>query len=361
MARPSYHKPGRKRKKPVAKRRPISDRQRRCSRHRQCLAVTCEQCERRKRRQLVQEIYHAWIHTYGQGWVMLVTMTYLPDARLTPADWLDIHRRHWDALRKRWEREKGVPPALWSLEWTAFGTPHKHLAIPMQKGINLVELRMWLSNAWAAIAGDQVGDVHIAVGRGPGNIRRVIDYVLKDVREPGPDMDAGQIALDEPGPGSAKSSSAEAGVTPELLDGLITNDVLSAVERTLQSAYRPRPEGLPKYRRWDRMGGMPRGIIRRRREFIGSDGQVFNWHTYRRVSRQARYWMEKAIERPGSSKATTRALRLSAELAEMRERKPPPGGWRKQGDALDARTMQMPSGELVALYQPRQGDTEAVA
>lgn len=286
---------------------------------------------------------------------MLITMTYRPDSRLTPGEWLDIHRRHWDALRKRLERERGgVMPALWSLEWTALNTPHKHLAVPMLKGTNLVELRMWLSDAWAGIAGDRVGDVHIAVGKGRENVEGIIDYVLKDVREPGPELDAGQIEVDENrGQNPDSSTGPDGGVSPELLDGLITNDIFTAVERTLRSSYRPRPDGLPQYRRWGRMGGMPRGIIRRRREFIGTDGDVFNWHQYRRLRRQAAYWMEKAVERPQSSHATSRALRLSDELAAMRERKPPPGGWRKEGNALDTRTMQMEDGRLAALYSQR--------
>lgn len=354
LATPSYHGQGPRTKRRAVKRK-AEDRQRKCARHRQCLALTCEKCERRKRSQLVQEIFHAWIHTYGAGWVMLVTITYQPDSRYTPADWLDLHRKHWDALRQRWNRERGgVPPAVWSLEWTTLNTPHKHMAMPMLKGVNLIELRMWLSQAWAAVAGDTVGDVHIAVGKGAKNIRGVIDYTLKDVRDGGPDLDAGQVLVDRQSETAANRGPATGAVTPTMLDGLITNDVLDGVQRTLRTAYHPRPEGTPKYRRWDRMGGMPRGIIRRRREFIGVDGQVFNWHIYRSLSRKARYWMEKAIERPQSSRATSNAFRYGDELAAMRERKPPPGGWRKQGDALDARTMQMLSGELVPLYQTQQ-------
>lgn len=370
MTRASYHKRRPSRKNPTPAQ---VDRQARCSRHRQCLALTCPKCERRKRRGLIEDIYHAWIHTYGYGWAMLITMTYLPDSSMTPGTWLDLHRRHWDALRKRWERERGgVMPAVWSLQWTALNTPHKHLAVPMVKGVNLVELRMWLSKAWAEIAGDRVGDVHIAVGKGPDNIRGIIKYTLRDVRETGPDLDAGQNLVDEnmdPGP---KSPTAGA-VTPIALDGLITNDVMAALETTLRDSYRPRPEGLPQYRRWGRMGGMPRGIIRRRREFVAQDGGVFNWHDYRRLTRKVAYWRDKAafwkevaVDHPGSSRATGEALASSAtlqswvgELSAMRELRPTLGGWREQGDALDERVMQMESGELVALYQNPYAEEQA--
>ena len=86
----------------------------RCARRKRC--GKCRRCSQWALETLVREHTVAYEHTFGQATPALITFTYPARDGLTPADWLEIDRRAWRELKRRWtERWDTVPPHLWSL------------------------------------------------------------------------------------------------------------------------------------------------------------------------------------------------------------------------------------------------------
>ena len=72
-------------------------------------------------------------------------------------------KRDLDTFRKAWARRWGSLRAVWKLEFQSRGAPHFHLALAGPQGVELDELRAWVSSSWFRVVGS--GDPkHLAAG-----------------------------------------------------------------------------------------------------------------------------------------------------------------------------------------------------
>ena len=90
---------------------------------------------------------------------LMLTLTY---PGVWPRDGRKV-KRHLEAILKRLERRCGRVPLLWKLEFQRRGAPHYHLLLSVDKGEDLAEWRVWISQAWYEVVGS--GDArHLAAG-----------------------------------------------------------------------------------------------------------------------------------------------------------------------------------------------------
>jgi hypothetical protein len=75
---------------------------------------------------------------------LFVTLTY-PDEFPTDGR---VVKRHLKAFRKRFERRWGKQAAVWKLEFQHRGAAHFHLLLSVPSGVDVGEVRSWLSASW---------------------------------------------------------------------------------------------------------------------------------------------------------------------------------------------------------------------
>ena len=286
----------------------------RCARRKRC--GKCRRCSQWALETLVREHTVAYEHTFGQVWPALITFTYPARDGLTPADWLEIDRKAWRELKRRWtERWDTVPPHLWSLQWTQLHVVHRHIVMP-SSGIRLLELREWLLQTWASIIGvelsTEAGHGHLVDVCRKHHVRNLLKYVLRDVGE-----------------------------------------LVEVVAPTGTS-----------YHRWGASADWPQCRFGRWREFLGTDGEVFDWHAYQRAKgryQHGRRRLSEAEKRESAQDELEGIRRICVEEAEMiarwRERQPDPDSWKPRGDKFDE-YVALINGKIVWL-QDGDGDDDS--
>ena len=173
----------------------------------ECNRPDCPDCCLRRYWNIVARLSQDWDAAFGSGPVLFITLTYRASSALTPAEWLRRARLDFKNLRRRWKRKRGeMPHYLWSLEFTASGTPHFHVMIPCEGDQDFQELRRQLPSSWRNIA-----------AAGPN-----------------------------PGPGSQYSA--------RVVKRESALDVIRYLLKSLQVplSHRPAPAGTPPFRRWGR-------------------------------------------------------------------------------------------------------------
>ena len=286
----------------------------RCARRKRC--GKCRRCSQWALETLVREHTVAYEHTFGQATPALITFTYPARDGLTPADWLEIDRKAWRELKRRWtERWDTVPPHLWSLQWTQLQVVHRHIVMP-SSGIRLLELREWLLQTWASIIGvelsTEAGHGHLVDVCRKRHVRNLVKYVLRDVGE-----------------------------------------LVEVVAPTGTS-----------YHRWGASADWPQCRFGRWREFLGTDGEVFDWHAYQRAKgryQHGRRRLSEAEKRESAQDELEGIRRICVEEAEMiarwRERQPDPDSWKPRGDKFDE-YVALINGKIVRL-QDGDGDDDS--
>ncbi len=154
-----------------------------------CNRSDCVICCHRRFESICDRLRRECVDAFGPSLVLLLTLTYRASSSLTSAQWMKRAHRDLDNLRARWRRKWGAtPPHLWSLEFTAAGTPHFHIMIPSGSEEYLRLLHTWLSEAWTGITGvrREPGTGYQRAVRidGPMPLAEAINYVMKSVESP---------------------------------------------------------------------------------------------------------------------------------------------------------------------------------
>jgi hypothetical protein len=109
----------------------------------------------------------------------MITLTYQRDF---PCDGRQVHR-DLEALLDRLQREFGVLPLIWKLEFQRRGAPHLMIFMQRPVGVWMGERQSWLERAWAGVL-DVSGYVRATWIEWDGDpIRYMIKYLRKDAKE----------------------------------------------------------------------------------------------------------------------------------------------------------------------------------
>ena len=157
-----------------------------------CNQRSCPDCCKRRYRRVRAELCRAWREAVGTGPVLVLTLTYRASAAFTPEEWLERANHDLDSLRRQWKRDwDDVPLNVWSLEFTARGTPHFNVMVPWEGDQHQADISSWLRRTWSKIVGCGLTSatrapklVHIQKW---GAAWRAIDYILKSIRLPWPE------------------------------------------------------------------------------------------------------------------------------------------------------------------------------
>ena len=143
----------------------------RCARRKRC--GKCQRCAQWMLETTAREHTVAYEHSFGKTNPALITLGYQARDGLAPSDWLDIDRKAWLELKRRWKKRwDAMPPHLWSLQWTRLQVPHRHIVLP-SSATTVFAFREWLLQTWASIIGGWSAAVTVlsSVG-GPARRRR---------------------------------------------------------------------------------------------------------------------------------------------------------------------------------------------
>ena len=285
----------------------------RCARRKRC--GKCQRCAQWMLETTAREHTVAYEHSFGKTNPVLITLGYQARDGLAPSDWLDIDRKAWPELKRRWKKRwDAMPPHLWSLQWTQLHVVHRHIVMP-SSGIRLLELREWLLQTWASIIGvslsPEAGHEHLVDIRWKRHVLNLMEYVLSDI---------GQLFEVVAPPGAT-------------------------------------------YRRWDASDDWPECRSGRWREFIGTDGAVYDWHEYRRAKGRYQHWRrrlseaeKKGVDRDELEVIRHNCVEAAETIERWRERQPDPNSWQRRGDKFDE-WVALINGEIVWLQDGDRDDS----
>ena len=227
----------------------------------------------------------------------------------------DAHRGDISKL-KRWilNHYPGVGGTI-GIEFDAFLRIHAHLTIS-RGPYNYIEMVEGIQRQWAKIIG--ADDSHWCHVKDLRTRKSRRDWMRYSIKSQG--MAEGQ---------KVDPMVEEWGVIGE------TDHLLKEIQQ--RTTFAPKTPEWSHFRQFDAFGAMRRpGLIRRQREVMADDGEVWDIQEIRRVRRQHRYWHDKATERWWDSNAYQRQDAADKWLKDQAERGPPKfGGWRDSGDMFD--------------------------